>query len=124
VSVLLAVSTRNTAACVFGALLFWVVCWGMNYGRNILVTLPGVGDMPGAVVWLVEAGYWVLPKPADLGMLLFDGLQAGDYFGRGLDAQALQRSGAFLPDLSVLSSILSSAALLCLAAYEFVTADY
>jgi hypothetical protein len=124
VSVLLAVSTRSTVACVFGSVVFWVICWGMNYGRNVLVTLPGIGDMPGAIHYLVEAGYWLLPKPADLGMLLFDTMGAGEYFGRALDVDALRRSGAFLPELSVLSSVLFGVVILGLAGYEFVTADY
>ena len=32
-SVLLAVITRSTVACVFGSLLFWLLAWGINYGR-------------------------------------------------------------------------------------------
>ena len=31
-SVLLAVVTRSTVACVFGSILFWLLAWGINYG--------------------------------------------------------------------------------------------
>jgi ABC-type transport system involved in multi-copper enzyme maturation permease subunit len=124
VSVLIAVTTRSTVTCVFGSLAFWLVCWGMNYGRNVVATLPTVGDLSAPAYWLVEIGYWILPKPADLNMLLFDALQAGDSFGRPLDMQTLQKLGAFQPDLSVLSSIAFSLVALGLAAYEFTTSDY
>ena len=33
-SVFLAVWTRSAIACVFGSLLFWFLCWGMNFGRH------------------------------------------------------------------------------------------
>src|SRR5579885_2906678 len=36
VSALLAVCTRSTVACVIGSLLFWLLCWGMNYGRHMV----------------------------------------------------------------------------------------
>lgn len=124
VSVFLGVCTRSTVTCVFGSLVFWVICWGMNYGRNVVATLPGIGDMPASAYWAVEIGYWVLPKPADLGMLLFDSLKAGDSFGRPFDMAALQKSGAFQPELSMLSSIAFSFVALSLAAYEFMIADY
>ena len=41
-SVLLAVITRSTVACVFGSVLFWLLAWGINYGcvmaRGVLET--------------------------------------------------------------------------------------
>jgi len=36
-SAMLAVWTRSTVVCVFGTLLFWVLCWGMNFGRHAVV---------------------------------------------------------------------------------------
>lgn len=33
-SVFMAVWTRSTIACIFGTLLFWLVCWGMNFGHH------------------------------------------------------------------------------------------
>jgi hypothetical protein len=119
-SLLLAVPLRSTVACVFGSVLFWFVCWGGNYGRN----LAALGTQAGPWRWCGEVVYWVLPKPADLGMILFDALHADGYFGRPLDAPALAGSGAFIPELSVLTSLLFAVALLVLAAYRFARTDY
>src|SRR5262249_8059761 len=33
-SVLLGVSTRSTVVAVFGSVVLWLLCWGMNYGRH------------------------------------------------------------------------------------------
>lgn len=33
-SVFMAVWTRSTIACIFGTLLFWLVCWGINFGHH------------------------------------------------------------------------------------------
>ena len=33
-SLLLAVCMRSTVLCVFGSVAFWLICWGMNFGRN------------------------------------------------------------------------------------------
>ena len=39
VSALIASHARGVVACVLGSLLFWVVCWGMNFGRHALVAI-------------------------------------------------------------------------------------
>ena len=68
-STLLAVCTRSTVACVFGSILFWFLCWGMNFGRHAMVAVAA--DAPGVSTGMhasVEVGYWVLPKPADMGI--------------------------------------------------------
>jgi hypothetical protein len=124
VSALLAVCTRSTVACVIGSLFFWGLCWGMNYGRHIVMGLPDVQQLPGSLAWLVEAGYWVLPKPADLGVLLFDALDAGHLFGKGLALQNVQARGQFHPGLSVLSSLAFTAVMLYVAGRQFLTTDY
>lgn len=33
-STFMAVWTRSTIACIFGTLLFWLMCWGMNFGHH------------------------------------------------------------------------------------------
>src|SRR5262249_58544763 len=124
VSALIAVSTRSTVACVLGSVLFWFVCWGMNYGRHAALATPEMGGGAPAFLGVVEAGYWLLPKPADLGILLFDALGADGYFGKLVEFQAVQAKGAFLPGLSVLTSVLFTAAVLALAGWQFVTTDY
>lgn len=126
-SLLLAVCTRSTVVCVFGSIAFWALCWGLNYGRHALATAayetPGSAISQG-MVRLADAAYWLLPKPADLGMLLFDKLDANNYFGRLLEASALQHAGFFSLELSVLSSLAFMAYLLVASARQFAATDY
>lgn len=69
-SVLLGVWTRNTIPCVLGSVLFWVLCFALNYGRHALMTLdklsPTTPTPSGITKLFTEVGYWMLPKPADL----------------------------------------------------------
>src|SRR5262249_53305389 len=123
-SALLAVTTRSTVACVFGSLVFWLVCLGMNLGRHAALTLPELQDVPASFAFLLDAGYCVLPRPADLGVLLVDALQARDEFARPFDLAALERRGAWHPGLSLLASAAFAAAVLAPAARELVTTDY
>lgn len=123
-STLLAVSTRSTVACVFGSALFWLVCWGMNFGRHALVALPEVQAMGAGMGHTVELGYWLLPKPADPGILLLDALGVANPFGGLIDFSAVRERGAFHPLASLLSSLLFTVVLLAMSAYEFVTAEY
>jgi len=123
-SALLAVWTRNTVATVFGSILFWFLCWGMNYGRHAVLGLPGMEALPAPFWFVVEAGYWILPKPADLGIILFDALGAGGAFTQPAEVQAMQAQGAFHPLLSVLTSLLFTGVMLALAGHELGTADY
>jgi hypothetical protein len=122
-SMLLAVATRSTVACVFGSVVFWLLCWGMNYGRHVVVGIP---DLAGgsSLRGMVEIGYWVLPKPADIGIVLFNALEAGNHFGQLAAFQAVQSQGAFLPELSIFTSLLFMLLLLAVAAREFMTTDY
>jgi hypothetical protein len=123
-SVLLAVLTRSTVACVIGSLLFWLLCWGLNFGRHAVLLSPEMQGMPGVTHFLMEAAYWIMPKPADLGVLLFDALEAENYFARALNVKALQARDAFHPELSVLSSLAFTGVVLGAAAYQFITTDY
>jgi hypothetical protein len=123
-SVLLAVATRSTVACVFGSVVFWLLCWGMNYGRHALVGMPDLAETSSALGNLVEIGYWILPKPADLGILLFNALEAGQHFGQLSVFEAVQNRGAFLPEWSIITSLLFMICVLAVAARKFVTTDY
>ena len=124
VSALLAVCTRSTIACVVGCVLFWFLCWGMNYGRHVAVLLPDSGGLSTAFVTLVDAGYWILPKPADLGIVLFDTLEASSAFQRPAALQAIDAQGAFHPFLSVMTSLAFTLVMLAVAAREFSLSDY
>ena len=122
-SAFLAVYTKNATACMVGSVLFWLICWGMNYGRHALLglDLPGVtAEMTG----LTDVLYWVLPKPADFGLILHDALQADRFLPRLGEFHAAQEKGLFHPILSVVSSLAFAAGTLALAAYQFVTTDY
>jgi hypothetical protein len=119
-SVLLAVTTRSAVACAFGSVLFWLLCWGMNYGRHVALSVPDLRSFGAAS----ELAYWLLPKPLDFHILLVQTLQADNFVTRVVDVEQLAERGAWSPELSVLASVLAGAVLLGLAAYEFVKADY
>ena len=125
-SVFLAVWTQNAVVCVFGTILFWCLSWSMNFGRHALLT-PGdlVADSVQSrwLTWLVDAGYWILPKPADLGLLLYNALGAGDHFGAILNSGALAAHG-FSMLLSVLSSAAFAVVVLAVSARMFQATDY
>ena len=73
--------------------------------------------------WLADAGYWLLPKPADLGALLFETLGADQDFARLLDYGALQAQG-FSMTLAVGSSLLFCLVVLAAATKSFIATDY
>lgn len=125
-SVLLAVCTQNAVVAVFGSLAFWCVAWSLNFARHALVMSQDMMAESVRSSWLtsiVDFGYWVLPKPADLGMLLFNALGAGDHFGKLLDLKALEAHG-FSMVMSVLTSLAFGAYLLVASARKFQTTDY
>ncbi|MGE0607660.1 MAG: hypothetical protein AB7O62_11245 [Pirellulales bacterium] len=125
-SLLLAVCTRSTVMSVFGSILFWMLCWGMNFGRHALAMADSVAPQSPhskPLLWMSDLGYWLLPKPADLGMLLYDSLGASDHFGRMFDPAALAAHG-FSMTFSVLSSLLFAVYLFCAASQQFTKTDY
>ena len=122
-SSVLAVCTRSTVVSVFGTLLFWLVCWAMNFTHHRIVgfDVPGITPM---AAFLIDVGYWVLPKPLDMSGIFFDAMRAKDYSIPVVELQAVQKKGAFHPELSVATSLLFALGLLGLAAYEFKRMDY
>jgi ABC-type transport system involved in multi-copper enzyme maturation permease subunit len=122
-SATLAVVTRSTVVSVFGTLLFWLLCWAMNFTHHKIVgsEVPGIAPM---AAFLVDAGYWILPKPLDLSGIFFEAMKAGEYSTPVPELRAVQEKGAFHPELSVMASLLFAVGLLSLAAYEFRTMDY
>ncbi len=123
-SALLAVMTRSTVACVFGSLVFWFLCLGMNLGRHTVWTVSAMETLPGSFGALVDAGYWLLPKPADFGVMLTEALQAQKDFAQTFDLTTLKARGGWHPGMSLLTSILFATSILGLAARELVTTDY
>jgi hypothetical protein len=126
-SLLLAVCTRSTVVCVFGSIAFWCVCWGMNFGRHAALAetyQASEAHFGGTALTLVEAGYWTLPKPADLGILLYDGLNAAESFGQLAAFESVQTHGDFHPWLSLCASLAFMSLLLVGASRQFATLDY
>jgi hypothetical protein len=123
-SAMLAVATRSTAACLFGSVLFWLLCWAMNLGRHVALLGPDLSALSPAFAPVVNGGYWLLPKPLDFHVLLLDGLQEDHPFRRLVDTRALVDRGSWSPAASLLASTACAVVLLTLAAYDFMTADY
>jgi ABC-type transport system involved in multi-copper enzyme maturation permease subunit len=123
VSAFLAVWTRSTVVSVFGTLLFWVLCWAMNYTHLHLVAFPVEGITPMAAS-LVDIGYWVLPKPLDMSGLFFAAMDAGAYTTPVPVVEGAKAKGVFHPELSVLASLAFAVGVLAVAAYEFHATDY
>jgi ABC-type transport system involved in multi-copper enzyme maturation permease subunit len=123
-SAMLATATRSTTACVFGSILFWLLCWAMNIGRHALRVLPDLQAAATSLGHSVELTYWVLPKPLDCHLVMTSMLQDGPPLFRVITTQSLTEQGAWQPIASLLASGLCAGVLLALAAYDFVTAEY
>jgi hypothetical protein len=125
-SVLLAVCTHNAVVCMFGSLVQWLVAWSMNLGRPMFFTatdLAGNSLHSSFLAGLIDFGYWILPKPADLGMMLFNAMGAGANFASPFDFAALEAQG-FSLTLSVLSSLAFAVVVVVAATRSFQAADY
>lgn len=122
-SAFLAVCTRSTVVSVFGTLLFWVLCWGVNFTHHRVVGFDVLGLSP-ASAFLIDAGYWLLPKPLDMSGVFFDVLRARDFTAPVAELEAVKAKGKFHPELSVFASLLFAVGILSLAAYEFRQMDY
>lgn len=122
-SAFLAVCTRSTVAAAFGTLLFWLVCWALNYTHHLLSVTPPEG-MTTVAQFALDVGYWVLPKPFDLTAIFHDAMLADGYAVKADEMRRFQESGKFAPGLSVLASAAFAAVTLALAGYEFEMAEY
>jgi hypothetical protein len=115
-SAMLASATRNTSVCVFGTVLFWLLCWAMNFGRHAAIATLDPHVLSPAFGWTIDAAYWVLPKPLDFQLALAN--QTGHDGLLGLNRVA------WSPALSLLASALCGVVLLGVAVYDFATAEY
>jgi hypothetical protein len=112
---------------VFGSIVFWAICWGMNFGRHAVLAetyQDSNSVFTERAVTLVEAGYWLVPKPADLGIVLYDALDASRSFGQVGAFRAVQDHGDFFPELSVLASLAFMVFVFVAASRQFALADY
>jgi ABC-type transport system involved in multi-copper enzyme maturation permease subunit len=123
VSVFLAVCTRSTVAAAFGTLLFWALCWAMNFTHHHLITSP-VAGLSGGSNFLLEVGYWFLPKPLDLSGVFFEAMGAHGLYAQTDELAAVKAAGRFHPEASAAASAGFAAATLAFAAYELHMTDY
>jgi ABC-type transport system involved in multi-copper enzyme maturation permease subunit len=130
-AVLLAVCTRSTVACLFGSFLFWGVCWAMNLGRHMVAalpwTVPSGPTLSSVSSFLTEAGYWFLPKPVDLVIVLEELVGAKNHFASlssNISVQMMQEHGYWDPMLSIFASLAFGVAMLVLAARQLGQTDY
>ena len=123
ISTFLAVWTRSAVACAFGTILVWILCWAMNFTHHRLAGNP-VEGIGGGSSRLADVGYWVLPKPLDLGGVFYDAMGAEAFAQKVPELKALQDQGKYSPELSVLASCLFAVLVLGLACNEFRQTDY
>jgi ABC-type transport system involved in multi-copper enzyme maturation permease subunit len=123
-SILVAVVTRSTPACVFGSLLFWLLAWAVNYASVMVHVIRGPQFVSTAGRSLVGFAYWIMPKPIDLGLILFNLLDARAHFAKPVVFEQLEATHTLVPALSCLSSLLIIAAFLALSVHELNHADY
>jgi ABC-type transport system involved in multi-copper enzyme maturation permease subunit len=123
-SVLIAVITRSTVACVFGSVLFWLLAWGINLGCVMARGVLEPQYLPAPALALAEVAYWISPKPIDAGLILFKALDAQHHFEKPLVFSLLETGHGFSPSLSILSSFLLTGVLLAVSTYEFTKTDY
>lgn len=122
-SALLAVMSRNTTVCIVGTLLFWALCWAMNYGRHVLA-LTQLQEASASLGRLSEIGYWLLPKPLDFSLVLAEVFGADQTVAQWLNLRAMREARLLQPVASIVSSLTAGAVLLCLAIYEFIHDEY
>jgi ABC-type transport system involved in multi-copper enzyme maturation permease subunit len=123
-SLLLAVISRSTVACAFGSVLYWLLAWGINYGYLMARGMLETQYLPAGTLALAQVAYWIFPKPIDAGLILFNTLGALGDFEKPALFTLLESGHTFSPCLSILSSVLVTAALLAMSTHEFNTTDY
>ncbi len=126
VSTLLAVCFRSTVVCVFGSICFWALAWSINYGRHALLMGRDAmvkGGFSPALSWLTDLAYWILPKPADMNLVLSHSLSADAHFSPLFDFARLSASG-FSITLSIASSLAFALVVLVISARRLAATDY
>lgn len=123
VSTFLAVWTRSTAAAAFGTLLFWLLCWAINFTHHRLGMMPpeGLGALSST---LAEIAYWIFPKPLDLAGLFFESMGGKEFSTEVPELTQAREAGRFHPELSAFASLGFAAVVLGLAGYELEMTDY
>jgi ABC-type transport system involved in multi-copper enzyme maturation permease subunit len=123
-SLLLAVISRSTVACVFGSVLFWLLAWGINYGYVMAHGVLEAHHVRSGTLNLARLAYWISPKPVDAGLILFNTMGALGDFEKPAVFMVLESGQEFSPCLSILSCVVLAGSLLVISTYEFSTTDY
>ncbi len=123
VSALLAVATRSTVVCALGTMVFWFICWGINYGRHALLVFD-LSQTSRVANQIIDIAYWILPKPMDFNIILVQALDALTVSSVLDISQKLIDRGLFQPHYAVLSGGAFIAVVLASASYEFSKMDY
>ncbi|HZZ81840.1 MAG TPA: hypothetical protein VFE62_25290 [Gemmataceae bacterium] len=130
-TVLIAVLFRSTMACVIGGVFFWLVCYALNYGRHFAVVYnelnPAGPELSSLTIGIADLGYWLLPKPIDLTILLERSMNLADVKMTIESQQPFKQvlgAGHFHPALSLLSSCLFPIFSLWAAASQLAKTDY
>ncbi len=123
VSVFLSVWTRSTVASAFGTLIFWMLCWLVDYSHLRMLGQPS-GSLAPLSQFLMDTGYWILPKPLDLSGIFFDAMNAEAISSKPSELKVAESGGLHHPEWSVASSLAFAAGVLGLSAYEFKMTDY
>ncbi len=129
--VLTAVLFRSTMACVVAGIVFWMICFAINYARHNAVVYndlnPGMPALSQATVYLAELGYWILPKPVDITILLERSMHLSDAKATLESQKPIARmieTGQFHPIASILTSCLFPIFALWAAASQLAKTDY
>jgi ABC-type transport system involved in multi-copper enzyme maturation permease subunit len=126
--VLLAIGTRHSVPSAVGAVLFWALCFVANYSHYVALVRANSSTGPLHLSLSMQRAssmaYWVMPKPADIAILLERILKTADHFSLIPDFHTVEEMGAFHPVLSVVTSVLFSMILLAISVREFNKIDY
>ncbi|QVL32834.1 ABC transporter permease subunit [Telmatocola sphagniphila] len=122
-SVLMAVWSRNTTVCLLSTLIFWIASWGMNFGWVVVCT-QNISAFSPLSRLLLDIGYWTMPKPLDLNMVLYDLLKADGFTMKVPEFKQLQDLKLFRPVASILASLAFGLVMLLSACWEFEKQEY
>jgi hypothetical protein len=120
-SALVGVWTRSPVVTMLAALAFWFACWGVNFSHLAALARPDHDGGPWQYV--AAAGYWVLPKPADLNYFLQELVESASYFAR-VPALASLGPDAVSPTATLVTSALFIVTALAIAGRRLRLADY
>lgn len=129
VSVFLGVVTGSTVAAALGSILFWMLCLAVNYGRDAALALPTLAPqtdpLSPVTLFILNAGYWILPKPADFIIVLENALGAHTHMATlsTLPEFAAASQGGSA-ELSIVTAILFTVAVLAIAGRQLAARDY